>query len=99
MATTCRVATTVKVEELIRAMGGHGVMGVTECKLLADGRSWSAVQTFQLGDDNAHRTLAEVGWTAWRGVGGPPVWICPFHPGLEDEEEARYWRRLGFPTS
>ncbi|MCJ1261504.1 hypothetical protein MMC22_001368 [Lobaria immixta] len=98
VATTCRVATTTKVGELIREMGGSGVMGITECKLLADGRTWSPVQTFKLGDDNVHKTLADVGWTESRGVDGPPVWISPFHPGLEEEEEARYWRRRGFLT-
>lgn len=98
VATTCRVATTMKVEELIREMGGSGVMGITECKLLADGRTWSPVQTFKLGDDNVHKTLADVGWTESRGVDGPPVWISPFHPGLEEEEEVRYWRRRGFLT-
>ena len=99
VATTCRVATSMKVEELIRRMGGSGVMGITECKPLADGRTWSPVQTFQLGDENVNKTLAEVGWTESRGIDGPPVWISPYHPGVEEEEEARYWRRQGFVTS
>lgn len=99
VATTCRVATTMKVEELILGMGGSDDMGITECKLLADGRTWSTVQTLKLGDDNVQKTLAEVGWTESRGADGPPIWICPFHPGLEEEEEARYWRRQGFTAS
>lgn len=96
---TCRVATSMKVEDLIREMGGSGAMGITECKLLADGRTWSPVQTFRLGDNNVQRTVAEVGWTEPRGVDGPPIWICPFHPGLEEKEEARYWRGRGFSSS
>lgn len=99
VATTCRVATTMKVGELILGMGGSGVMGITECKLLADGRTWSPVQTLKLGDHNVQKTLAEVGWTESRGADGPPIWICPFHPGLEEEEEAQYWHRQGFLAS
>lgn len=88
MGTTCRVATTMKVEKLIREMGGSGMMGITECKLLADGRTWSPVQTFRLDDDNVQKTVAEVGWTESRRVNGPPVWICPFHPGLEEKRRS-----------
>lgn len=94
--TTCVAATSKKVEDLIREMGGSGARGITECKLLVDGRTWLEVQTFKLGDDNLQKTLAEVGWTNTRGVNGPPVWVCPYHPGLEEEEEKQYWQRQGF---
>lgn len=88
MGTTCRVATTMKVEKLIREMGGSSMMGITECKLLADGRTWSPVQTFRLDDDNVQKTVEEMGWTESRRVNGPPVWICPFHPGLEEKRRS-----------
>lgn len=87
------------MNDLIKAFEGGGARGFIECKLLSDGRSWAKVQTFKLGDDSSGKTLGEIGWTESRGVDGPPVWVCAYHEGLDDEEEKSYWKRLGFLLS
>lgn len=97
--TACRAATIMKMNDLIKTFEGGGARGFTECKLLSDGRSWAKVQTFKLGDDSLGKTLGEIGWTESRGVDGPPVWVCAYHEGLDDEEEESYWKRLGFLLS
>lgn len=97
--TVCRAATNMKMKDLIAAFEGGGARGFTECKLLSDGRSWAEVRTFKLGDDSSGKTLGEVGWTESRGVNGPPVWVCAYHEGLDDEEEKSFWEGLGFFAS
>lgn len=97
--TPWRVATSMKMKDLIESFDGSGGRGFTECKLLSDGYSWAEVQTFKLGDDSSEKTLAEVGWTASRGVDGPPVWVSAYHEGLVGDEEKKYWEGLGFVSS
>lgn len=97
--TPWRVATSMKMKDLIKSFDGDGARGLTECKLLSDGYSWAEVQTFKLGDDSSEKTLAEVGWTASRGVDGPPVWVAAYHEGLDGNDEKKYWEGLGFASS
>lgn len=97
--TICRAATSMKMNDLIKAFDGSGARGFTECKLLSDGYTWAEVRTFKLDDDSSAKTLAEIGWTESRGVDGPPVWVSAFHEGLDGEEEKIFWRGLGFVAS
>lgn len=97
--TVCRAPTNMRMRDLILTFEGGGARGFTECKLLSDGRSWAKVQTYKLGDENSEKTLAALGWTASRGVDGPPVWVCAYHEGLDEREEQRYWEEHGFPAS
>ena len=97
--TSWRTATNTKMKDLIKSWDGDGTRGFTECKLLSDSYSWAEVQTFKLGDDNSEKTLAEVGWTASRGVDDPPVWVAAYHEGLDGDEEKKYWEGLGFVSS
>ena len=97
--TVCLAATSMTMKDLIKAFEGGGALGFTECKQMSDGRSWAEVQTFKLNDDNSGKTLAELGWTESRGVDEPPVWVCAYFEGLDEQEEKSYWEKLGFPES
>ena len=86
------------MEDLILIMGHGDLSGMTECKRSTDGRSWSEVQTFQIGDDKSNKSLQDLGWTDSKGTAESPIWVCVYRPDLEEEEERIYWERLGFPA-
>lgn len=96
--TLTKVATYMRMEDLILIMGHGDLSGMTECKKSTDGRSWSEVQTFQIGDDKSNKSLQDLGWTGSKGTAESPIWVCVYRPDLEEEEERIYWERLGFPA-
>ena len=96
--TLTKVATYMRMKDLILLMGHGDLDGITECKKLSDDRSWSEVQTFQISDDGSDKSLEELGWTESRGAVETPIWVCVFLPELEEQEERTYWEQLGFPA-